>query len=434
MSSLPDELRVGPLPPRRSLPRRVASRAKHAIFDAVEDALLTLELALRKRPPAGQDGGDRCRVLVIDDLVPDPLFGFGFPRMFEIVRSLSLAGHQVTMYPLASEARDLRRMDDLCAGRVCFLLGQGARGLRRLMAGQASRYDLVLVSRPDPMDAYRRAARRFSGKRPLVAYDMEAVTTPREATRRRLLGQPWSSEHEAGILAGEISVAAGADAFVAVTEIDRALVARHFDLPGFVLAFPTRFTPSTKSFAERADLLFVGRLTGTATHYPNVDAVQWFAREVMPRLDQLLGSRYRLHLVGLFEDEAAALASDRVILHGAIDDVSGFYDDCRLFIAPTRYAAGIPIKVIETIARGLPAVTTPLLGEQIGGEGHGFTTDLAPQSFAEACARLYTGEAAWRAARDYGLTLARHHFSQASFDAVLRRLTERAMARSDATS
>ena len=429
MSLLPDELRVGPPPLRERSFRRMVSHAKRMVSDMLVDAVLRLEIVFRRCRSAGQDGHDQCRILVIDDLVPDPLFGFGFPRMFEIVRSLARMGHQVTMYPITSAPHELERMNDLCNGLVRFMPGKGARGLRRLMAGWPG-YDLVLVSRPDPMNAYCRAA-HLADNKPLVTYDMEAVTTPREAARRRLFGEPWSSEQGAEVLRREIDIVTGANAFVAVTEIDRALVANRFDMPSFVVSFPTKFAPSTNGFAERADLLFVGRMTGTANHYPNVDAVGWFAREVMPCLDRLIGSRYRLHLVGLFEEEAAALASDRVILHGAINDVSGFYDECRLFVAPTRYAAGIPIKVVETIGRGLPAVTTPLLAEQIGGEGHGFTAEISPEAFAATCARLYTDEDAWRAAREYGLALAQQRFSQTGFDDVLRRLTERAMTRFD---
>ena len=429
MPSLPDELRVGPPPPPPGLAQRLTARLKWTVLSAARDLLVTLELAVRSRRPTGPDGrGEGCRILVIDDAVPDPLFGFGFPRMFEIVTALARAGHRVTMYPLRSEPHDLRRLNELCAGLVRFVPGEGVRGLRRLLRRDGSSLDLVLVSRPDPMSALREAGWRHAGHKPFVAYDMEAVTTPREATRRQLFSQAWTSREEADVLAKEVGVAAGADAVVAVTQVDRSLIANHLDLPGLVISYPCRFAPSTARFAARKDLLFVGRMTGSAAHYPNVDAVAWLVREVMPRLDGLLGKPYRLHLVGSFDQEATALASDRVILHGAVDDIARFYEECRVFVAPTRYAAGVPIKVIETIGRGLPAVVTPLLAGQIGGEGHGFTHDPSAAAFAAACARLYTDEESWQSARDYGLALAQQRFSQASFDRALGELVDRARA------
>ena len=49
-----------------------------------------------------------------------------------------------------------------------------------------------------------------------------------------------------------------------------------------------------------------------------------------------------------------------------IDDIRPFYNQARLFVAPTRYAAGIPHKVHEAAAYGLPIVTTSLIAQQLG--------------------------------------------------------------------
>jgi glycosyltransferase involved in cell wall biosynthesis len=38
----------------------------------------------------------------------------------------------------------------------------------------------------------------------------------------------------------------------------------------------------------------------------------------------------------------------------------------RLFLAPTRFAAGLPHKVHQAAAHGLPVVSTPLIAAQMG--------------------------------------------------------------------
>ena len=42
---------------------------------------------------------------------------------------------------------------------------------------------------------------------------------------------------------------------------------------------------------------------------------------------------------------------------------------CKVFIAPTRFAAGIPHKVHEATANGIPCVTTELLANNSIGPG-----------------------------------------------------------------
>jgi glycosyltransferase involved in cell wall biosynthesis len=410
---------------------RVLRTAAGMIRGQGKDLAVRIEVGLR-RPRHGQvNPASGCNVLIVDAGVPDPLFGFGFPRMFEVVQSLLRAGHRVSVYPIQATPQELERMDQLCSGRVRFHLGEGPRGLRRLLWKEGAGFDMIFISRPEPMDAFNRVVEKWPRARGLVVYDLEAVVTPREARRRVLFDRPWTPEEETRALEAEIALARRADAVVAVTEADKAMVGALLALPSFVLSFPVPIQDSNPGFADRQDLLFVGRMTGQATHYPNVDAVQWFVRDVMPQLDAQIGTGYRVHLVGLFDPEAGMLASDRVILHGAIDDLAPFYEQCRVFIAPTRYAAGVPIKVVETIGKGLPCVTTALLAQQLGAEGHGFAPDSSAETFAGTCALLYADEAAWHRARDYGLSLAQARFSQQAFDATLQDLVGTAMRRSD---
>ncbi|MEG8026173.1 glycosyltransferase family 4 protein [Sphingomonas aurantiaca] len=128
------------------------------------------------------------------------------------------------------------------------------------------------------------------------------------------------------------------------------------DAPVFVLPHPVAIRAGTAPFGDRQDFLFVGRLTGSSSQSPNIDSVTWFLTAVMPVLDSLIGTGYRLHVVGRVESaEIEALASDRVVLHGVVEDLQPLYDRCRVFVAPTRYAAGIPLKVVEAMGEGFPA-------------------------------------------------------------------------------
>jgi glycosyltransferase involved in cell wall biosynthesis len=50
---------------------------------------------------------------------------------------------------------------------------------------------------------------------------------------------------------------------------------------------------------------------------------------------------------------------------GFVEDLTGLYRECRLFVAPLTEGGGIKIKVLEAMACGIPVVTTPIGAEGI---------------------------------------------------------------------
>lgn len=117
-----------------------------------------------------------------------------------------------------------------------------------------------------------------------------------------------------------------------------------------------------KDFATRRDLMYVGGFG----HAPNVDAVMWFGKEVMP----LITKKYpdiKWHIVGSkATDEIKALANDNIIVDGFLsdEDLEKLYRSCRIDIVPLRFGAGVKGKVVEAAFFQIPLVTT-----SIGAEG-----------------------------------------------------------------
>lgn len=98
--------------------------------------------------------------------------------------------------------------------------------------------------------------------------------------------------------------------------------------------------------------------TGTMDYWPNIDAVTWFAREVLPRVRQH-DHHARFHIVGMNPDASVrALAGASVRVTGRVDDVRPYLKHARVVVAPLRIARGIQNKVLEAMAMGRPAVVT----------------------------------------------------------------------------
>ncbi|PZW46796.1 sugar transferase (PEP-CTERM/EpsH1 system associated) [Humitalea rosea] len=100
--------------------------------------------------------------------------------------------------------------------------------------------------------------------------------------------------------------------------------------------------------------------TGTMDYRPNIEAVSWFAREVMPAL-QTQRVAPVFHIVGANPTEAVrALARlPGVYVSGSVADTRPYIAHATAAVAPLRIARGIQNKVLEAMALGVPVIASP---------------------------------------------------------------------------
>ncbi|MDD5390744.1 MAG: TIGR03087 family PEP-CTERM/XrtA system glycosyltransferase [Gallionellaceae bacterium] len=129
--------------------------------------------------------------------------------------------------------------------------------------------------------------------------------------------------------------------------------------------------------------------TGAMDYWPNMDAVDWYAREVLPLLREsrpnllfaIVGSRP--------PPQVQALATlPGVLVSGRVEDVRPWLAHARVVVAPLRIARGIQNKVLEGMAMARTVVATPQALEGIdardGVEARraATTTELARETLA----------------------------------------------------
>lgn len=96
--------------------------------------------------------------------------------------------------------------------------------------------------------------------------------------------------------------------------------------------------------------------TGAMDYWPNIDAVSWFAREVLPALVRHWPA-LRLHIVGRSPAPAVrALAGSAVSVSGTVPDVRPYLQHAAAVVAPLRLARGVQNKVLEAMAMARPVV------------------------------------------------------------------------------
>ncbi|MDD5611568.1 MAG: TIGR03087 family PEP-CTERM/XrtA system glycosyltransferase [Gallionella sp.] len=99
--------------------------------------------------------------------------------------------------------------------------------------------------------------------------------------------------------------------------------------------------------------------TGAMDYWANVDAVSWFAREVMPALRRRFADLH-FYIVGSRPTaEVQTLAGEGITVTGSVPDVRPYIAHAAISVAPLRIARGIQNKVLEAMAMSKPVVVSP---------------------------------------------------------------------------
>ena len=113
--------------------------------------------------------------------------------------------------------------------------------------------------------------------------------------------------------------------------------------------------------ADEIPLVF----TGAMDYWPNVDAVTWFARDILPHL-LMRRPNLRFYIVGRSPTPAVQeLAGERTVVTGTVPDVRPYLQHAAVVVAPLRIARGIQNKVLEAMAMQQAVVVAKGCGEAV---------------------------------------------------------------------
>jgi O-antigen biosynthesis protein len=361
------------------------------------------------------------RVLFLDDRVPLRNLGAGYPRSRLILNEMHNNGWFVTFFPLCHIDDDWQETYRVIPTGIEVMRGIGFQHLESFLTERKGYYDVIMVSRPTNIPLvnaiYKRRPRIFAGTH--IIYDAEAVRAVREIAKMRLAKDPPDEQQIEEMISEEMQLACIADRIVTVSADEASFFSRNGYKDIFVLGHAVEATPTPAIFNERNGMLFVGQLTNDNT--PNVDSIIWFVNQILPHIRSRIGPEFKLYVVGRNGAPSInAINDENVSIIGPVDDLIPWYNKCRIFIAPTRYAAGIPHKIHEAAGYGVPVVSTPILARQLGWENEDqLLIGSDPDSFAEQCVRLYTDETLWLHIRDNALTKIRNEHSHEVFRRTL---------------
>jgi GT2 family glycosyltransferase/glycosyltransferase involved in cell wall biosynthesis len=372
---------------------------------------------------AARSANDFPNILIIDDQVPYPLLGAGYPRCNYILTKLSKFPLNISFYPLQFPHDNWDNLYQTIPKNVEVIVDKGLSGLAEFLISRKGFYDFVMVSRIHNMeivDKLMTSTPNFLGNARLI-YDAEAVTSPREVLRRRLLGEDVNEADADILLADEIKASRNADKIVVVSANEAEIYKNYDYFNTVVLGHAMPIKASSSSFQRRNGLLFVGSLRDEGS--PNVDSLLWFVDNVLPLIEKEIPEIILNVVGGNSATSLAAISKPNVLFTGGLETLQHVYNDNRIFIAPTRFAAGIPHKIHEASANGIPTVATSLLIRQLSwSHGEQILSADSAQQFAEQCIELYRNEDLWNKIRNGSMAAVEKDCSEIRFHKILSSL------------
>lgn len=338
-------------------------------------------------------------VLVVDHRVPSPDRDSGSLRMWAILEALVDLGCRVVFLP------DDHQVTEPYSGRLKGLgveVLDGPIVVAEYLAALGKDVKLAILSRPYVAARYMHVVREHAPDARL-AYDTVDLHFLRERRRMEQAGG-GDSRIADGFQELELALGRASDVTLVVSreELEHlSAVAPELEIE--VVPNANEVARDVPGLEGREGLLFVGGFE----HPPNVDAALYLAQEIMPLVWQEL-PEVRLTIVGgQAPGEVDALAGPRVEVAGWVEDLQPLLTGSVAMVAPLRYGAGMKGKVTQSLAAGLPVVTTTIGAEGLGAvDGDGILFADESEAIAARVVRLHREADAWRAVSAAGLGIA----------------------------
>jgi polysaccharide biosynthesis protein PslH len=355
------------------------------------------------------------KILQLTPQVPYPLSDGGKVGINNITRHVALRGHEITMLAL-----DVHQpVDTAPLEQYCELIKVPHTNENSVLGAMGN----VVSSLPYNMwkyrsDAYRKALDRLLDTRtfdvvhvdhvhmgihgvycqqraglPIVLREHDVATVIMDrfaASVRSPLLRAWLSIQQGRIRRHEAAMAAAFDMCCVITDEDekrlRSLspTARLRVVPGGVEA--RYFEESVDRHPVPYSMSFFGYFNWP----PNLDAVDWFIDEILPRI-VARHPEAKLYVIGKNPPRRLqTMQNSHVVVRGYVPDLKAEVQRYDLTLAPIRIGGGIRLKILESFAMRVPVVSTHVGCEGIEAvDGEHLLIGDDPQTFAEQVLRLF---------------------------------------------
>jgi O-antigen biosynthesis protein len=346
-------------------------------------------------------------VLIVEACMITPDQDSGSVRMLNLISILKEANYHVVFVADNLEQGGLGATLLRQRG-VETVHGAWAGSVQKCIERRGKTFDTIVFCRHYIASQYVASVRKHAPQARIV-FDTVDLHFVREEREAQLLGNAAMHEGAQKTRNKELYVIRQSDVTLVVSEYEKTLLNKIE--PNAQIEIVSNIhvpAPRGNGYEAREGLVFVGGFR----HPPNVDAVKWYASEVLPLIKQSLPGVITKIIGSNMTDEIKALASDALEIVGYVDDTAPYLDRARLSIAPLRYGAGVKGKVNEAMNHGLPVIATGCAVEGMHvDEGVDVLTGDTAAEFAAAVIRAYNDPVLWATLSEGGRRNIANHFS-----------------------
>ena len=380
------------------------------------------------------------RMLFIDDIVPLPQLGSGYPRSYFILKGLIEMGYSITIFPILdaitfpnfrgilSQAQYEAILVDFQQQQV-EIINNHPKGkfhhtsetFYSFLKERIGYYDIIFVNRPQNMKIVKDVLTHYKAEAKII-YDAEAIAVMREMKYLEVNGKILEARQKESLLREEIELSRIADSVIAVSNSEQRTFEQFGILNVHRVSHVLQTNPTPLKFEQRKDILFVGSINSSEPNNPNYDAIKYFLTKIYPIIQRELDCE--LYIVGSIRaTDILHLNLPHVSIIGQVDNLFDYYNTCRVFVIPTRFSAGIALKLLEASSFGLPSVTTPLIAAQLEWEDRrDILVGQDADDFAQKVIELYTNESLWEQLRENALKKIETDFNKTVVMDALRKV------------
>lgn len=329
---------------------------------------------------AREKGGSK-QILIIDHYVPTFDRDSGSQRMLYMLKILQDMDYKVSFWPedLSYDAKYTGTLQNLGVETW-----YGDFSFEDFIAENGDNFDVVLMSRPATAKAFLHLVKKYSNAHTI--FDTVDLHFVREERRLELEVQRWKNL--------EFFLAEETDTTLVVSPTEKALLSKEsFADKVAVVSNIHSLELCETAFEERKGLMFIGGFA----HPPNEEGIIWFIEYILPLIRRKI-PEIHLTVVGSDPTERVlGLQSESVTITGFVEDVSGYFNGCKVFVSPLLHGAGVKGKIGQSFSYGLPVVTTTIGAEGMKlTDGHNAMITDSETEFANKVVELYTDEFLWQ--------------------------------------
>lgn len=345
------------------------------------------------------------RILLIDDKVPDPSFCAGFPRAYRLLLSLIGNGNVVHFHPSCKSTIQSLDREALANNQVYI-----CENIEDLKDGDI---DVAILCRPHNVHYNLPKVKKLLPSAKTI-YDTEALWYRRYDLQLKVTGRlpGWAFRYD------EIGMAKQVDLCFTVNNEEKSILESNGVKKVVILGHALDICDEGLPHFKRKDILVVGGLLEEDS--TNEDGLWYFLHTAWDAVRQRTGADIKV---------TGRATSPRILnnhfegmeLVGLVPDLSPYYQECRIFVAATRFSTGMPWKCHEAMAHGIPNIISPLLAHQLQArDGINVMVGNTIEEYIEKTIATYDDPILWNRIRKNAFNLIRTDCSPERFKKTLQ--------------